>query len=189
MGREAALCRTPRRRLARKTSEVSVASDMSLDFAVFAQTPVPGQPVAVTPAQCGLLAVALLMAPRPTAVGAQGQATAAARSVLKRPASNAKKCITVDSAVARGVPGGVSVRYAKMWYKNTGACAVREVGGKQLLQVVVRGATREQVEDVADQCLEKLHAGADVVAVKQWVVEAKERLKQCVAASIVEHAS
>ena len=173
------LCWTPRRRLARKSSEASAASEASLDFASFACSPVPGQPVVVTPAQCGLLLDALLAVPRPAAVGAQGQATASSRAALKRHV-RAKVAKRKQCTASTAAPG----RYMKMWYKSTGACAVREVGGRQLLQVVVKGAGKEQIEAVADQCLAKLHAGEDLIAVKQWVVEAKERLKQSLAPNV-----
>ena len=54
---------------------------------------------------------------------------------------------------------------------------MRQTGGRQLLQVVVAGTSRSQLQAIAEQCVEKLLAGASLVVVKQWVVEAKESLR------------
>ena len=175
---------TPRRRLARKCSGLS-----DLDFDALAGSPDPAEPVRMTPAQCGLLLDALAALPRPPGQGAQAVATAATKASLRRPAATVKNCAR---KVARGKPAvarktgaeHTGKRFLKMYYKASGAVAVREAGGGQVLQVAVRGASREALSAVADECIEKLCNGVSLVAVKQWLVEAKARVTEALAPNV-----
>jgi len=67
-------------------------------------------------------------------------------------------------------------QYLKMHYAGSGAVAVRRRGGAQVLQVLVKGASRAALEALADQAIAKRGAGEDLVAVKQWVLAAKAKL-------------
>ena len=63
-----------------------------------------------------------------------------------------------------------------MYYKTSGAVAVREKGGRQVLQILVAGASRAALQKIADEAVAKLTGGEALLAVKQWVLEAKSEL-------------
>ena len=69
-------------------------------------------------------------------------------------------------------------RYTAMWYKNTAAVGVRKSGGKQLFQIRVAGATREEQTNVAARLIGKLEQGTDFDTVKAWLAEEKAALQR-----------
>ena len=68
-----------------------------------------------------------------------------------------------------------------MWYKSSNAVAVRERGGRQLFQIALKGASRQDLEGLAEQCLEKLREGGTVQETKAWAEEKKQSLHVWVA--------
>ena len=65
-----------------------------------------------------------------------------------------------------------------MWYKNTAAVGVRERGGKQLFQIRVAGATREELTNVAARLIGKLQQGTNLDTVKALLAEEKAALQR-----------
>ena len=145
----------PRRALAKRLSEASAAS---LDFERLAFS--PQRHVVMSPQDCGLLLNALAMRPRPAETGSHGATTRRAKEVLRRPAASPKTKAAAPSARTGGS------QHIRMYYSTSGAVAVRQRGGKQLLQILVGGASRAALEQIADQAIAKLEAGESLVTVK-----------------------
>jgi hypothetical protein len=178
-----------RRSLGKRVSDVSAAS---LDFDSLAAS--PKRRLVIPAFDCGLLLSALAMTPRPAESGAQGRETKDQKTVLRKPAassaatgasssaleaSSAGKAAGASSASAASrtaaVPRGIA-EYNTMYYKTSGAVAVREKGGRQVLQILVAGASRAALQKIADEAVAKLTGGEALLAVKQWVLEAKSEL-------------
>jgi hypothetical protein len=85
----------------------------------------------------------------------------------------AKRQAARNRATAPAV--GQPKTYLKMFYKNTGAFGFRERGGGQVFQLVCKKMPKAQLEKLADQVLDRLNAGQNVLAVRDW---AKEQLKK-----------
>ena len=64
-----------------------------------------------------------------------------------------------------------------MWYKSSNAVAVRERGGRQLFQTALKGASREELETLAEQCLQKLREGGAVQETKALAEVQKQSLR------------
>ena len=182
-----------RRMLGKRVSEVSVAS---LDFDSLAAS--PQRRVVIQARDCGLLLSALAMTPRPAESGAQGRETKDQKTVLRKPAAScaatgaSSSAAGASSAAAASSAAGASsasaasrtaavpragiAQYNTMYYKTSGAVAVREKGGRQVLQILVAGASRAALQKIADGAVAKLTGGEALLAVKQWVLEAKSEL-------------
>ena len=168
-----ALSTPRRRRLWRKESEASV------DFNSLLSSPVAegsgsagsGSAVTVTPGQCGLLMNLLTAAPRPAGLGAQG----AQVSSFCQKKTAAAKTAGVRKRCEAAAPSTAALQ--TMWYKSSNAVAVRERGGRQLFQIALKGASREQLEALAEQCCEKLKEGATVQEAKAWAEVQKQSVR------------
>lgn len=57
-----------------------------------------------------------------------------------------------------------------MFYKNTGCIGIRQAGagGKQVMQVGKKGATREVLQQAADKLVSMLEQGQDIGSVKAY---------------------
>ena len=55
--------------------------------------------------------------------------------------------------------------------------AVRERGGRQLFQIALKGASRQELEALAEHCLEKLREGGTVQETKAWAEVQKQSLR------------
>ena len=64
-----------------------------------------------------------------------------------------------------------------MWCKSSNAVAVRELGGRQLYQIALKNASREELEALAVQCLQKLREGGTVQETKAWAEVQKRSLR------------
>lgn len=60
------------------------------------------------------------------------------------------------------------VAYLKMWYKNINGVGIRERGGKQVMSVAAKSWSKEQLMLLADNCIDQLCAGKDLLLVKAW---------------------
>ena len=198
---------TPRKR--RPTRQASTASDVSLDFASLARSPLglgAGCTVRITPNQVGLLIDLASLRPRPPALGGQGAAVRAQRSVMRKPCASSslagalpQAASATPAAAQEAVSQAMSAQsdageaqtpaaaqeavsspalYTTMWYKKTAAVGVRERGGKQLFQIRVAGATREELTNVAARLIGKLEQGTNLDTVKALLAEEKAALQR-----------
>jgi cobalamin biosynthesis protein CobT len=56
-----------------------------------------------------------------------------------------------------------------MFYKSTGAWGIRQKGGPQVMQIVLKGKTRAESEPLARDVVALLEGGNSVAEVKAWV--------------------
>lgn len=154
-----------------------------MDFNLLLSSPVArgsgsagsGSAVTVTPGQCGLLMNLLSAAPRPAGNGAQGAQVSSfcqKKPAVAKAAGARKRCEAAAISTAE---------LQTMWYKSSNAVAVRERGGRQLFQIALKGASRQDLEGLAEQCLEKLREGGTVQETKAWAEEQKQSLRGWVA--------
>ena len=82
------------------------------------------------------------------------------RAMLKKPAS--------ASPVKKPAANQKTLKktWLKMYYKGSGAWAIRKAGGSQLFQIVSKG--EKDVTAIIDQSLQKLEDGMDPDQVKEW---------------------
>ena len=86
----------------------------------------------------------------------------------KRPATAAAEC---------PAPSATRPRYTLMFYKASGAYAVRDKeSGKQIFQVQVPGVPNGKVKAVAEKAREAMEAGASVADGKELARAFKETL-------------
>ena len=72
---------------------------------------------------------------------------------------------------------GPCVQCHKMWYKSTGAYGIREKGGAQLCQVLLKGRSKETAAELAMQIIGQLQDGMPLAEVKLKLAQSKSELE------------
>ena len=113
----------------------------------------------------------------------------AAAAALTRPASHKAKALLAscveeaqEEEEEKGEAGPsaplqvVKLQYSKLYYKATGAWAVRQkfMSKKQVFQIVSKHRSKAELESIVDEAINRLQAGAAEEVVKAW---AKSKVK------------
>ena len=84
----------------------------------------------------------------------------------RRPSASAASASTVRPSTLKGC-------LIKMTYTKTNAIGIRVRGGRQLMQVVMKGAPTVLIHEWADACINQLENGQSIDAVKDWLTMQK----------------
>jgi len=115
---------------------------------------------------------------------------ASAATIMKRPAARPSRSSSSTGRKASdksAVLDPKTMTCVKMKYTKTGAVAIRERGGRQLMQILPVKELADSAEHLttidnwADTCITKLENGESIDDVKNWVVEQKNPLLDALA--------